>query len=152
MDETVEGLALAPERLRARITRVLAERAHFVRYLVIGGAAFLVDVGLFAALLFAGLHPLLANTIAVGCSMVFSFAVNALANFKVRDRLLPRFVSFLVVCGFGYLISTLILWLGFAVIGLDPAVAKVISLPFVVAMQYAANKHITFGSVLFRHS
>lgn len=137
----------------ASVRRQLAARADLVRYVLIGGTAFLLDVGLFTVLhLGAAVDPLVANTVAVFVSMLFSFSLNAFANFKVRDRLLTRFVSFVVVCGIGYLLSMGILWLLISVFGIHPVAAKLVSLPVVLVVQFLANKHVTFGSVLFSAS
>lgn len=148
MEETLVTPA-APPRPGSAIIRLATEHAHLLRYLVIGGGAFVIDVGLFALLeMGAGLNPLIANTISVVTSMVFSFTLNALANFRVKDRLLPRFLSFLVVCGAGYLISSGTLWVLIEFIHLDPTVAKILSLPLVLIVQFVANKRVTFGAVL----
>lgn len=132
-----------------RVGALLVAHAQLARYVVIGGTAFLIDIGLFALLaVVAGLPALLANTVSVCISVVFSYLVNAFANFRVRDRMLVRFMSFAVVSGIGFLISTAMLWPLVELLHLDPLLSKVITVPVVVAVQFLLNKRITFGAAL----
>lgn len=129
----------------SRRRALLARHAQLLRYLVIGGGAFVLDLGLFALLMFAtDMPPLLANTVSVFASMLFSYLANAFHNFNVRDRMLLRLVSFVAVCGIGYLLSTGLLWIGTDLLALDPTLAKVLTLPPVVLFQFVLNKRITF--------
>ena len=112
---------------------------------MIGVGALVVDVSIFALLaLGAGWHPLLAHTISTATAAVVSFLANSFVNFKVTDRLFLRFVSFGVVVGIGYLVSTLIIGVGIGVFGMPPLLAKAISLPVVLVLQFTLNSKVTF--------
>ncbi len=131
---------------RAGIIGMIARRATLIRYLVIGGTAVLLDVGLFllADRVF-GWHPVLSNTFSTGVAMVASFLANSFGNFRVTDRLWLRFLSFAAVSGAGWLLSTVIIWIAVDLAGLDPVVAKILTLLPVVVLQYSLNKKITFA-------
>lgn len=120
------------------------QHQHLVKYLLIGGAASAIDVVLFLILFnLAGTTPLVAHSISVPTSVLFSFATNARHNFRTSDRLVLRLVSFVLVCTIGYAA-------GFGVIaaaaslGLGENIGKIASLPVVFVIQYVLNSRITF--------
>ena len=122
----------------------LARHQHLIKYLLIGGTASAIDVILFMLIYNLGhTSELVAHSISVPVSVLFSFVVNARHNFKTVDHVALRLLSFVVVCTIGYLS-------GFGVIelcrqqGLDPNIGKIISLPVVFAIQYVLNSRITF--------
>lgn len=126
---------------------LLGRHAPFLLYSIIGVGALVIDVAVYAALtLGLDWHPLLAHSISTPVAAVFSFLANSHGNFKVTDRPFLRFFSFAVVAGIGYLVSALIIGVGIDVFALDPLVAKAISLPVVLVLQFWLNTRITFKS------
>jgi dolichol-phosphate mannosyltransferase len=128
----------------ARAGSRLRHHQHLLKYLLIGGTASAIDVVLFLLLYnVVGTGALVAHSISVPTSVLFSFIVNARHNFKTSDHMALRLFSFVVVCTIGYLS-------GFGVIelcrqqGLDANLGKMISLPVVFALQYVLNSKITF--------
>ena len=115
-----------------------------VKYFVIGATASVIDVALFM-ILHMGFDttPLFAHSISVPTSVLFSFVVNARHNFRVRDHIALRLLSFMAVCVVGYLA-------GYGVIvaavwaGAGATVGKFLSLPVVFVVQYILNSKITF--------
>lgn len=142
------GERLTPvQRIRGLIDR----HGQFVAYAAIGVSAVVVDVGVFALLAtLTGIHVLVANGISTGIALVYSFIVNSFGNFKVTDRLLLRFLSFSAVAGAGFLVSSLMIAVSVGPLAMDPIIAKAITLPVVLALQYTLNKTVTFGSRLGR--
>jgi putative flippase GtrA len=126
--------------------RAVTAHPQFLLYLVIGGSATGIDVAVYAVLTaIADTSPLIANTISVGIAIVYSYLINAFLNFRVRDRLFLRLVSFVVVCVGGYFISTTMIWFLTDVWLLGPLISKVLTLPVVIVFQYCLNKRVTFG-------
>lgn len=122
----------------------LGKHRHLIKYLIIGATASAIDVILFMVIFNLMNQPaLVAHSISVPVSVIFSFVVNARHNFKTVDHIVLRLLSFVVVCTIGYLS-------GFGVIelarqqGLDSNIGKIISLPVVFAIQYVLNARITF--------
>ncbi len=126
---------------------LLGRHAQFLLYIIIGVGALVIDLSLYAIVaLGIGWHPLIAHTISTSAAAIMSFLSNSFVNFKVTDRLLLRALSFGVVIGVGYLVSALIIGVGISVLSMDPLLAKVISLPVVLVLQFTLNKRITFKS------
>lgn len=117
-------------------------------YGLIGGGAVLIDLGLFWMFMLAGpddstYYIYIANIIAISIAVVYSFTLNSIFNFKTRDNLWKRFISFCLVSFIGILISTAILAVA-SLLGVPPNPAKIISLPFIFITQYTLNRLITF--------
>lgn len=139
----------APRRGRHRaLPATLSEayRRHetLVKYFLIGGTASALDVALFLVLFnLVGLSPLMAHSISVPSSVLFSFVTNARHNFRTNDYMALRLVSFALVCTLGY-------FAGYGVIataaaaGLGENAGKIASLPVVFVIQYLLNSRITF--------
>jgi putative flippase GtrA len=159
MDQPVNPLetrAADPGDLSARASLPLldgllrpvpARHHHLVKYLLIGGTASAIDVVLFLILFnLVGTSALVAHSISVPTSVLFSFFVNARHNFRTSDHMALRLLSFATVCLIGYLA-------GYAVIaaaagaGLGENVGKILSLPVVFLIQYLLNSRITFRRV-----
>lgn len=114
--------------------------------MVIGGVAFFVDAGLFAALhVAAGLNVILANVISTSTAVVLSFTANTMITFKVTDRLVRRFAGFVGVSGCGFLISTGLLWVFVMRLGAPAVIIKIGSVPVVFLVQFMLNSHVTFA-------
>jgi putative flippase GtrA len=73
-----------------------------------------------------------------------SFALNRIFTFGMRDRALQRLAMFLMVAGIGFAASALLLWLLVDLANVDARIAKLITLPMVVVLQFSLNRRITF--------
>jgi len=117
----------------------------FIAYLFIGGFAVSIDMGIFLFLHeLIGIKPLICHSVSVPIAAIFSFSVNAYLNFKKSDFLFYRFVSFSIVVGIGYLLGVLIIFIIDTVLQLGGTIGKLVSLPFVVMLQFYLNSKITF--------
>ena len=117
----------------------------FVTYLFIGGFAASIDVGIFIFLHeLIEIKSLISHSISVPISAIFSFSANAYFNFKKSDLLFYRFISFSTVIGTGYLLGILIIFFIDNVLQLGGTIGKLVSLPFVVTLQFYLNSKITF--------
>ncbi len=117
----------------------------FVTYLFIGGFATSIDVGIFIFLHeLIEIKSLISHSISVPISAIFSFSANAYFNFRKSDLLFYRFVSFSAVVGIGYLLGILIIFFIDNFLQLGGTIGKLVSLPFVVTLQFYLNSKITF--------
>ena len=123
------------------------DQNKFVAYLFIGGFAVSIDVGAFLFLHeLIGIKALISHSVSVPTSAIFSFLANAYLNFKKTDFLFYRFGSFAIVIGMGYLLGVLIIFIIDNVLQLGGTIGKLVSLPFVVLLQFYLNSKITFRS------
>ncbi len=140
-------IALEPD-LAIRPTKAGRERSELVtllRYAGIGATAVLVDVATFMLLYnVVGLGEVWAQSISVAVAVVYSFTLNARWNFKVDDRLLSRFLSFVAVSFVGYLAGLAIILAASNWFDLSPNIGKIISLPVVFVIQYSLNRVTSF--------
>ena len=119
--------------------------SRFAAYLLIGGVAVGIDVGLFILLheVF-DFGSIVSHSISVAVSSVYSFVFNAWLNFKKTDKLVFRALSFAAVVFLGYLLGAAIVYCVDAWTPLGASVGKVLSLPFVVVLQFTLNSKISF--------
>ena len=129
---------------QANLLQIIAKN-KFVTYLFIGGFAASIDVGIFIFLHeLIEIKSLISHSISVPISAIFSFSANAYFNFKKSDLLFYRFISFSIVVGTGYLLGILIIHIADNVLQLGGTIGKLVSLPFVVTVQFYLNSKITF--------
>lgn len=115
------------------------------KYLVIGGMASALDVGVFVLLYeFVGFSAIASHSISIPLSAIYSFTCNAFLNFKKTDKLLLRFFSFSVVVFLGYLLGAAVILLVDDVMGFGGTIGKLASLPLVFFFQYFLNARISF--------
>lgn len=117
---------------------------QFVLYCVFGGLGVLSDYLAFLASLALGAPVYVANIIGYAVGTFVSFFLNRRLNFKVLDKVGRRLATFLGVAAIGLLTSTVLLWLLVEVLTVDPAIAKLLTLPVVVVLQFSLNRLITF--------
>lgn len=114
-------------------------------YLLIGGVASAIDVGVFIILYeFVGVSALASHSISIPLSAAYSFICNAYFNFGVTDKLLMRFISFSIVVVLGYLLGAAVISLVVTFSPWGGTVGKILSLPLVFIFQYFLNSRISF--------
>lgn len=131
-----------------KIHNLYNKHRNLVLYGIIGSSGALLDYIAFIVLYnFVGLDPMLATTISISLGIINNFILNALFNFKTKSHLLSRFASFYAIGILGILLSIALIYLLHHQLGIDANIAKLISIPIVVIMQYILNKHFTFGGL-----
>lgn len=146
--ETTKFLGLIPfSAMPRQVASLLKKYERFIVYALIGGGAVVIDVGLFALFTSGpGISIIAANTLSIFIAMLYSFGLNARFNFKVSDSLLARFISFVIVTGIGYFVSTLMLHVFSNMLGIHAMLIKTASLPVVLVVQYLLNSRFTFSN------
>jgi putative flippase GtrA len=120
------------------------QHRNFILYGVIGCVTTAIDVGLFTLLAYWGMHELIANTISYQVAMVASFFLNRHYNFKVKDKVWQRFLSFFVVNLIGYGLSQLLVFLFITKIGMPDFIGKLLATILAAVCQFLFIKHLTF--------
>lgn len=118
---------------------------NLILYGLIGGFCAGLDFIVFSLLCRSNIMPYLwANVISIHCGIFCSFILNRIYNFRVKDKVLRRFLSFYMVGLLGLGISELMLYLMVDIAQWNEIVCKLISIVIVALVQYILNRFITF--------
>ncbi|MGO8765721.1 MAG: GtrA family protein [Limisphaerales bacterium] len=123
----------------------LKARRQFVVYCLIGASGVALDFSIYSLLVakFPS-HYQWANAAGYSSGTILSFFLNAHFNFKTRDWLLARFLSFCLVGFLGWAASAEVLSLTIGLWHWNKYLAKLLTLAVVVALQYNLNRLISF--------
>lgn len=118
---------------------------QLVLYAIFGGAGAATDLIVYLSLVGTGTRPVVANVFSVCCGISVSFLLNSRFNFRKTDRTTLRLVRFFSVGLSGLAVSTLLLAVLTHQFDVAPQLAKVVTIPPVVALQFLANRGWTFS-------
>lgn len=122
-------------------------KIKFFKYALIGVTGASVDFAIFIILYnFLNISPLIATVFSISAGIINNFILNVLFNFRVKNLLLKRFISFYTVGLFGLFISILIIFFASEVFSLNANISKIISLPIIVLLQYVLNTNLSFAN------
>jgi putative flippase GtrA len=151
---TSASMRLARNQVRAPLRRFLSR--DLFGFLVVGGLAFIVDVGAFNILWgiepFATWNPSVAKVVAVALAMLVTYLGNSLVTWRGKSSTSVRqvllFVAFNMV-GLGF--SILTLWISHNLLGMtsrldDNVSANVIGLGLGTAFRYWSYRHFVFDN------
>ena len=115
-------------------------------YCICGALGVSTDYATFLLLFHTlGVDKQAANAAGYLAGTLLSFLLNRRITFGVRTHVMRRLVLFLGVAAVGYSASALLLWLLVDVARMDPRVAKLLTLPVVVVIQFSLNRRFTFN-------
>jgi putative flippase GtrA len=124
---------------------LLSRNRQFILYCAIGASGALLDFVLYALLVWMGvMHHQFANAIGYTSGTVWSFFLNARFNFRTRDWLTLRFLSFCSVALLGWAASASILYLTVDRLGWNKYLGKLATIAVVVLLQYNLNRLVSF--------
>jgi putative flippase GtrA len=86
----------------------------------------------------------LANLLAYFSGTLVSFFLNRIITFRVNDKVGQRLVLFLGASSVGYAVSSGLLWFLVEKSYMNAKIAKLLTLPAVVFIQFYINKRFTF--------
>ena len=115
---------------------------NFILYGVFGVIAAGLDYGICFLINHAGVSLELASIIGNVCGFFFTFSTNTFVNFKKYDRIVFRFISYILICLIGWGLSTLILHLFKD--SVNNYILKVVAMAVSAVIQYFLNKFITY--------
>lgn len=118
---------------------------NLIFYGIIGGFCAALDFGVYTGLCYWDIMPyLVANIISIHIGIFISFVLNRSFNFKVKDKVKTRFLSFYMVGLVGLGISEGMLYLMVTKGGWNEIACKLVSIVVVALIQFLLNKYITF--------
>lgn len=116
------------------------------RYLIVGGASFLIDLGLLALLYAALGWPLwIATATAFLTSFVFNYAMQRSFSFRSTEKHLSTLVKYLALLAFNTVATIAIVWL-VDLSGLGWGVGKIVATIITTGWNYFAFKYWVFRS------
>ena len=131
--------------MKTVIVSFLKNRRSFVVYCVIGVSGVALDYASYFVLVnWIGVYYLLANAISSSLGITNNFLLNSFFNFKVKDRMLVRFVSFYCVGLLGLAVSSAMLFVMVTLAHMNPNYSKLWTLAVIVLLQYNLNRLISF--------
>ena len=124
---------------------ILARNRQFVLYCLIGASGVTLDFAVYSILLkTAGLHHQVANVIGYGSGTLWSFFLNARFNFKTDDWLPLRLLSFCGIAFLGWAVSASLLYAMVDRWHWNKYLSKLVTIGFVVLLQYNFNRLVSF--------
>lgn len=126
------------------IKNFLINNQKLISYAFFGGMGVLLDLGFYTFLIFAEVNYQIANVVGYSAGTLLSFFLNREYTFKIKDKMLKRLFSFFSVAFIGYTFSALLLYVLISVFNIDELISKIITLIFVLIIQFTLNKKITF--------
>lgn len=131
--------------MQQKICALYARFRNLILYGIIGAFCAGLDFVIYSLLCHFDIMPYLwANVISIHCGIFCSFILNRGYNFRVKDKVLKRFLSFYIVGLIGLGISELMLYLMVDLAAWNEIVSKLISVVVVALVQYFLNRVITF--------
>jgi len=118
---------------------------QFLLYCVCGGIGVTTDYLIYYSALTLGLWYQAANALGYASGTLASFFLNRKITFGVHDKVARRLAIFFGVAAIGFSASALMLWLMVDVMAVDAKLAKLLTLPVVVVIQFSMNRHFTFS-------
>ena len=120
---------------------------QFVLYLVAGGLSFFVDIGAFVGLRALGAAVIPASVTSFILATAANYMLSILLAFeRGRFRRHVEITRFLVVVLVGLGLNTLLVWCFVYPLSVQPTVAKIIAVPFVMVWNYLGRRLLVFSN------
>jgi len=128
-----------------KLYNLLLSNKQLIKYGIIGCFCAGLDFLVYSFLVeIVKMNYLYANAIGVHCGIFTSFFLNRQFNFKVKNKVVVRFISFYLIGLIGLAISSGLLILLIEKIGLNELVSKAFTVIVVALIQFMLNKYISF--------
>ena len=129
------------------VRRMYFRFESLIKYCLIGLSGATLDFVIYSLLVtYTDIYYIYVNILSTTVGIVNNFFLNSHFNFKVKDHMLYRFLSFYAVGGVGILITSVLLYLGIDILKMNQIAAKVLTIFIVTVVQFLLNKYVTFKS------
>jgi len=126
---------MSPSRLVVR---------QFCLYLLSGGSATAINVGLFFLLVRAGVWYIGAQVISEAVGFVSAFLLHKYAVFQKKERFAGHFLRFCVLGLWNLFATTMVVYLCVEWMGLPKELAKLVSIACVVCWNFILYKFVVY--------
>ena len=120
----------------------------FFLYCLCGVTGVITDLIVYFISLRLGFFYMYANSLGYLSGTIISFILNRKITFGVSDRVLLRLAIFLCIAIFGFSMSAMMLWFLINFFLVSEQIAKLFTLPVLMALQFFLNKQLTFNEKL----
>jgi len=117
---------------------------QFIKFGIVGVSNTLISLGIYYALLFLGVHYILANMIAFFISVLNAYYWNRKYVFKPDESSKYTVIKIYGAYGVTFLLSTGLLFVMVDIIGVSEFIAPIINLCITVPLNFALNKFWVF--------
>lgn len=132
--------------MRSFITRQALKHRQLLLYGIIGLMGATLDFIIYALIVnITPIPPAPASFLSVSIGICNNFILNARHNFKITGKMLHRFISFYAIGVGGAILSSLIIFVLYNGFGVNDLVAKAVTIPPVVLLQFILNKKVSFS-------
>jgi putative flippase GtrA len=126
--------------------KLVKKQRNLILYGLIGITGATLDFILYIVFYkYAGIPPFIASFLSVSAGIINNFIWNVRHNFKVSGKMLSRFASFYFTGLSGAILSSILILMLFNGLGIDPTIAKLLTIVPVVILQFYINKHVSFA-------
>ncbi len=127
------------------IKKLYIKHEHFVKYSIIGCTWVVLDFCIYYILVNKfSINYQIANFISISCGIINNFFLNLFLNFKTKNKVVLRFLSFYAVWFIGIVVTASLLHLLIENWWFDKNISKALTVIVIVILQYSLNKHISF--------
>jgi putative flippase GtrA len=131
--------------VRKTVEQLIKRYETFIKYSLIGVTGATLDFIIFAILVkYSHLYYQYANIISVSIGITNNYLLNAYYNFKLKDKMLLRFIKFYSVGIIGLLLSSALLYVLVNIMFINKMYAKLLTIIVTTLVQYFLNKQFTF--------
>lgn len=113
-------------------------------YGIIGLFTSTIDSLTFFMLRYLKINIFVSNFVGINVGITLSFLCNTFFNFKQKEHLTKKFISFFIVGYIGLCISMFIMWLFVSILYCNEFIVKIVSIIVVACIQFILNKFVTF--------
>lgn len=117
---------------------------QFLLYCICGGIGVTTDYFVYYGAIKLSVWYQAANVMGYLSGTLVSFFLNRKITFGIPDQMVRRLVIFLGVAAIGFSASASMLWVLVDFMAIDARIAKLLTLPVVVLIQFLLNRRITF--------
>lgn len=125
---------------------------EFFRYILVGGSAFLIDIGvmyLFKEFIFQGKYLYLAVFIGYCAGLIYNFVLSCKYVFengfdKIKDKEISSFIIFTIIGIIGLFLTEILMKIFVGFIGIYYVFSKILTGAIVMFWNYIARKIIIF--------
>jgi putative flippase GtrA len=146
MKRFLEKLVEIVDSVVSRLNKIFPPTlVQFGIYAGIGVLGAVWDIGVFALMYKVfGIWYLVSFLLGKTLGISHNFILNITFNFKSKDRLLKRFVSFFGIGSVGIGVGFLAMYIAVSMLHFDAIISNIVSTFFIAVTQFLLNKKISF--------